>query len=115
MEEKNDPPESAVERFERAVAEARDRPYLLRLYVAGSTPRSVRAIQTLKPLCEKHLRGRYKLEVVDVRQQPESIKQAQLVALPTLVKLLPLPLRRLVGDLSDAEKVLLGLDLLPRD
>ena len=85
--------------------------FVLRLYVTGTTARSTRAIANLRQLCEQHLPDRYELEVVDVYQQPELAARAQLVAVPTLIKRLPLPLRRLVGDLSDRQRVLAGLDL----
>ena len=85
--------------------------YALRLYVTGQTPRSLRSIENLRNLCEKHLKGRYELEVVDIYQQPSLAKDMQILAAPTLVKALPLPLRRLVGDFSDQSRVVLGLDL----
>jgi circadian clock protein KaiB len=85
--------------------------FVLRLYVTGTTARSIRAIANLRGLCEQHLAGRYDLEVVDVYQQPELAAREQLVAAPTLVKRLPLPLRRLVGDLSNPQRVLAGLDV----
>lgn len=85
--------------------------YVLRLYVSGSTPRSARAVQNIRKLCEQHLPGRYDLEVIDIYQQPELAKNADLVAAPTLIKQLPIPLRKFVGDLSNTEKVLLGLDI----
>lgn len=88
--------------------------YVLRLYVTGSTARSARAIANLRYICEEHLSGRYDLEVIDVYQRPEAAREVQLIAVPTLVRLLPEPLRRVVGDLSDRDKVLQGLDLLPR-
>ena len=87
--------------------------YVLRLYVTGSTPRSARAIENMRRICEEHLAGRYDLEVVDIYQRPEAAREFQLIAAPTLVKLLPDPLRRVIGDLSDVDKVLHGLDLLP--
>ncbi len=87
--------------------------YVLRLYVTGSTPRSARAIENMRRICEEHLAGRYDLEVIDIYQRPEAAREFQLIAAPTLVKLLPEPLRRIVGDLSDRDKVLHGLDLLP--
>jgi circadian clock protein KaiB len=89
--------------------------YVLRLYVTGSTPRSTLAIRNLKAICEEHLHGRYELQVVDVYQRPALAKDEQIVATPTLIKVLPAPLRRLIGDLSNEERVLLGLDLRPRD
>jgi circadian clock protein KaiB len=86
-------------------------PYLLRLYVTGMTPRSAEAIARIKAICEEHLAGRYDLEVIDIYQHPTLAKGEQIVATPTLIKKLPLPLRRIVGDLSNKERVLLGLDL----
>jgi circadian clock protein KaiB len=85
--------------------------YVLRLYVTGMTPRSLEALRTIKELCEEHLHGRYDLEVVDIYQHPRLAKDEQIVAVPTLVKQLPAPLRRLIGNLSDRERVLFGLDL----
>lgn len=85
--------------------------YILKLYVTGTTPRSVRAIANIKEICEEHLKGRYELEVVDLYQQPGLAKSEQIIAAPTLVKKLPLPLRRIIGDMSGTEKVLVGLDL----
>ena len=85
--------------------------YALRLYVTGQTPRSLRSVENLRNLCEKHLKGRYDLEVVDIYQQPSLAKEMQILAAPTLVKALPLPLRRLVGDFSDQNRVVIGLDL----
>lgn len=87
--------------------------YILKLYVAGMTSRSARAIENLQTFCEKHLAGRYELQVIDVYQQPELTRSEQIVAIPTLIKKLPLPLRRLIGDMSDEERVLVGLDILP--
>ena len=85
--------------------------YILCLYVSGSTIKSARAIENLKRICEQHLPNRYKLEVIDVYQQPDLVRLDQIVAVPTLIRRLPLPLRRLIGDLSTTENVLLGLDL----
>jgi len=87
--------------------------YVLRLFVAGSTPRSLRAIANIRIICEQYLQGRYELEVIDIYQRPESAESEQIVAAPTLIKKLPLPLRQLIGDLNDIERVLAGLDLLP--
>lgn len=87
--------------------------YILKLYVTGLTNRSARAIENLQVICEKHLAGRYELQVIDVYQQPELTRSEQIVAIPTLIKKLPLPLRRLIGDMSDEERVLVGLDILP--
>ena len=88
-------------------------PYRLRLFVAGSTLRSQRAIENLRRICAEHLAGRIDLEVVDIYQQPELAQQNQVIAAPTLVKLLPMPVRRIVGDLSVTERVLRGLELIP--
>jgi circadian clock protein KaiB len=79
------------------------------------TTRSARAIENLQVLCQKHLPGRYELQVIDVYQQPELARTEQVVAIPTLIKKLPLPLRRLIGDMSDEERVLVGLDILPHE
>jgi circadian clock protein KaiB len=87
--------------------------YVLRLYVTGSTPRSARAIENMRRICEGSLAGRYDLEVIDIYQQPEAASEFQLIAAPTLVRLLPAPLRRIIGDLSDHDKVLKALDILP--
>lgn len=92
-----------------------DRPqYVLRLYVSGTTARSARAIASMRRLCETHLKDQYELEVVDIYQNPAATRQDQIVAAPTLVRLLPAPLRRLIGDLSDRERVLAGLDIVAR-
>lgn len=85
--------------------------YMLCLYLAGMTPRSVRALANLKAICEEHLAGRYDLQVIDLYQQPVLARGEQIVALPTLIRRLPVPLRRLIGDLSNRERVLVGLDL----
>jgi circadian clock protein KaiB len=87
--------------------------YILRLYITGMTNRAARTIENLQNFCEKHLAGRYELQVIDVYQQPELARTEQIVAVPTLIKKLPLPLRRLIGDMSDEERVLVGLDILP--
>ena len=85
----------------------------LRLYIAGQTPKSVTAFANLKRLCEEHLAGRYKIEVIDLMQQPQLAAGDQIVAIPTLVRRLPEPLRRIVGDLSNTERTLVGLQLRP--
>jgi circadian clock protein KaiB len=86
--------------------------YILRLYVTGMTPRSAQAIKNLQAICDEYLEGRYDLEVIDIYQQPILTKGEQIIAAPTLIKRLPLPMRRLVGDMSNRERVLLGLDLV---
>ena len=106
-------PENEAAAFERALrTQPAAEQYLLRLYVTGTTPRSARAIHNIRAICEEKLQGRYELEVIDIYQHPEQAKQV--VVTPTLVKSLPLPVRKLIGDLSDAERVLVGLDVLPR-
>ncbi len=85
----------------------------LRLYVAGSTPKSLTAFSNLKQICETHLRGRYRIEVIDLVAQPQLSKGDQIFAIPTLVRKLPVPVRKIIGDLSDTERVLVGLDLRP--
>ena len=89
--------------------------YVLRLYVTGTTPQSQAAILNIREICEHHLQGRYRLEIFDVYQRPALPAGEQIVAVPTLVKALPLPMRRLIGDLSDRERVLIGLDLRPAE
>jgi circadian clock protein KaiB len=88
--------------------------YVLRLYVSGATPRSVAAIENIKEICESHLQGRYDLQVIDIYQQPEMARSAEIIAAPTLIKQLPLPLRKILGDLSETERVLVGLDLVAK-
>ena len=83
----------------------------LRLYVAGQTPKSIRAFANLKALCEEHLKGRYQIEVIDLLENPQMARGDQIVAVPTLVRDLPQPVRKIIGDLSDTERVLIGLAL----
>jgi circadian clock protein KaiB len=85
--------------------------YSLRLFISGSTPRSTRAVANIRSLCEEHLPGRYELEVIDIYQQPEHAVVAQIIAAPTLIKQLPLPLRRFIGNLSDRKKMLVALNI----
>jgi circadian clock protein KaiB len=86
----------------------------LRLYVAGSTPKSIAALANLKRLCEARLAGRYRIEVVDLLNRPHLARRDEIVAIPTLVRKLPPPIRKIIGDLADEQRVLAGLDLLPR-
>ncbi|HYM75044.1 MAG TPA: circadian clock KaiB family protein [Candidatus Dormibacteraeota bacterium] len=88
--------------------------YVLRLYITGATSSSRRAILNINSICAEHLQGKYDLEVIDIHQKPTLAKDEQIVAAPTLIKQLPLPLRRIIGDLSDRDSVLFGLDLKPR-
>jgi circadian clock protein KaiB len=98
--------------FEQAPQSPRGDRYILRLYVTGMTSRSSRAVSNLKAICDEYLEGRYDLEVIDIYQQPVLTKGEQIIAAPTLIKKLPLPMRRIIGDMSNRERVLLGLDLI---
>jgi circadian clock protein KaiB len=104
-------PIDASAEFDRLAARWRRRRYTLRLFVVGMSPRSVTAIRNLRALCERWLKGRYQLEVIDVYQHPEMAGRAEIIAMPTVVRSSPLPVRRLVGDLTDTRRVLAGLDL----
>jgi circadian clock protein KaiB len=104
--------EETFRQLEEALADGMEH-YTFRLYVTGATPRCGRAISNLKAMCERYLRGRYDLEVIDVYQQPLRAEGDHILVTPTLVRREPLPLRRLVGDLSDRESVLVKLDLVP--
>ncbi len=86
----------------------------LRLYVAGRTPKSVTAFENLKRLCEEHLKGKYHIEVIDLVEHPQLAQGDQILAIPTLVRKLPQPIKKIIGDLSNTERVLVGLDLRPR-
>jgi len=101
--------------FEKAAAKTDRSKYILRLYVTGLTPKSSRAIANVQKLCDKHLAGSYELEVIDIYQQPKLAKGEQIIATPTLIKKLPLPLRKLIGDMSDTERFLVGIDLTPKN
>jgi circadian clock protein KaiB len=102
---------SSAERLAAAI-EARDNArYVLRLYVTGSTPHSIRAIVNIRKICEEYLKGHYDLEVVDISQRPNLAEGEQIIAAPTLIKKLPLPIRRFIGDMSHREKLIVGLDL----
>ena len=98
--------------LERAADTPAAEQYVLRLYVTGMTPRSARAVKNLQAICDEYLEGRYDLEVIDIYQQPVLTKGEQIIAAPTLIKKLPLPMRRIIGDMSNRERVLLGLDLV---
>lgn len=104
-------PASTTTAFDQAAREAREGRYVLRLYVTGMTPRSIRAVENVRAICEEHLQGRYDLEVIDIYQQPTLAEGEQIIATPTLIKKLPLPLRKVIGDMSSRERVLMGLDL----
>jgi circadian clock protein KaiB len=90
----------------------KDTKYVLRLFITGMTPRAQEAVRNIRKICEEELKGRYELEVIDIYQQPELAKKEQILAAPTLIRKLPLPLRKLVGDMSNKEKVVVGLEIL---
>ena len=104
----------STKEFEKALVLKGDRKYILRLYVTGTTPKSAVAIRNIRKICDEHLKGAYDLEVIDIYQQPLLAKGEQIIAAPTLLKKLPLPLRRFIGDMSNTEQILLGLDLRPK-
>ena len=99
--------------FERAIAESPDARFVLRLYVSGMTARSRQAIENIRKLCEEHLAGRYDLQIIDIYQQPELAKEGQVIAAPTLVKTLPLPLRKVIGDMGDPGRIMVVLGIVP--
>lgn len=101
--------------YETAIERAGSERYELRLYIAGTTPASGKAVENLRAICEAHLSGRYELTVIDVFQQPGLARNEQIIAVPTLIKRLPAPLRRIVGDLSNEHRVLVGLDLKSKE
>ena len=109
----NEEPKDSSKAFEQALQ--KDQRIVLRLFVSGMTPSSMRAIQNLEQICKQYLHGNYELEIIDIYQHPEISRNEQIIAAPTLVKKLPLPLRRFIGDLSDKEKMLVGLDILPKE
>lgn len=100
-----------TEMFEEIASAPEKAVYILRLYIAGNTPQSARAIINIREICESHLKGRYQLEVIDIHQQAALAKGEQIIAVPTLIKYLPLPLKKIIGDLSNTDRVLFGLDL----
>ncbi len=106
---------SAKASLEAAAQAAQRQQYVLRLYVAGLTPRSQEAIRSVTALCDEHLAGRYDLQVIDIYQQPVLAKGEQIIAAPTLIKKLPLPLRKLIGNMANQDRVLVGLDLRPKN
>jgi len=117
MTERKDPipePVDSCAEFEAALQNAGDQKISLRLYVAGASPRSARAIANLKQICDQYLQGRYELEIIDIYQQPIFAREGQIVAAPTLIRELPPPLRKFIGDLSNIQDALLGVDLRKR-
>ena len=97
-----------------SAAKSAPKEWRLRLYIAGKTPRAVAAFENLRRICEEHLAGRYEIEVIDLLENPQLAKGDQIIALPTLVRRLPVPMRKIIGDLSNTEKVLVGLDIRER-
>ncbi len=108
------PAQTTREALEAAARSSKTQKYVLRLYVAGMTPRSQEAIRTVTAICEENLAGRYDLEVIDLYQNPTLAKGEQIIAAPTLIKKLPLPLRKFIGSMADKERILVGLDLRPK-
>ena len=108
------PLQDATGAYEMTYLETDEGNYVLRLYVSGMTPNSQRAIENVRKICAEHLEGRYQLEIIDIYQQPNFAKEGQIVATPTLVKELPEPLRKFIGDMSHTERILLGLDIRTR-
>jgi circadian clock protein KaiB len=104
-------PENSLTEFEEAVKQKASEKYVLRLFISGMTPKSVQAIDNLKKICEEELSGNYSLEIVDVSQQPQRIRKEDVIATPTLIKELPKPIRRIIGDLSDKERILVALNI----
>ncbi len=113
--EKKSEARNSTKTFEKGLRSLDKEQHVLTLYVTGTTPRALRAIDNIRKICDTHLKGRYKLSVVDIYQQPALAKGEQIIATPTLLKKLPPPLRRIIGDLSDTERVLYGLDLKPKE
>ncbi len=107
------PPAASNGRSSQAVSDGANR-WNLRLYVAGQTPRSLTAFRNLKDICEEYLKGQYHIEVIDLMENPTLARGDQILAVPTLVRQLPQPIRKIIGDLSDTERVLVGLDIQPR-
>ncbi|NQE32898.1 circadian clock KaiB family protein [Microcoleus asticus] len=104
-----------TELFEQALSQSQEQYYILRLYIAGTTLQSVTALQNIKKICEQHLQGRYELEVIDIYQQTEAAVAENILAVPTLIKQLPTPLQKIIGNLSNTEKVLMGLNIVPKN
>lgn len=108
---KNGPPEPGSKALERRDAAPPGDRYVLRLYITGSSPRCIRAISNVRRICEAYLAGRYDLDVIDISRDPILAEGEQIIAAPTLIKKLPLPLRRFIGDMSETDRILIGLDL----
>ncbi len=110
MKAKDNNPEAII-KDEKQLKLSKDM-WVLRLYVAGQTPKAITAFTNLKKICEEQLNGKYSIEVIDLLKNPHLANEFQIVALPTLIRKLPVPVRKIIGDLSDTERVLIGLDLL---
>jgi circadian clock protein KaiB len=108
---KVNPNKDSKKALEKAVIDRGSQKYILHLYISGLTPRSTRAVENLHKICEEHLKGSYELEVIDIFQQMDAARSQQIIAAPTLIKKLPLPLRKFIGDLSDTERILVGLEV----
>lgn len=106
---------SSTQKFEAACKKKGSAKYTLKLYVTGMTPQSVQAIENIQKICEEHLKGRYDLHIIDIYQDPVLASGEQVIAAPTLIKKLPLPLRRIIGNMSNVERVLVGLDLREKE
>lgn len=111
----NDENRDSPAEFKKNLAEMPDQKFILKLYVIGASARSSRAVENIRQFCEKYLKGRYELEVIDIHQHPELMQSEEIVAAPTLVKKLPLPLRKLIGDMSDKGKIFSGLNIQIRE
>jgi len=101
--------------LEKALEAGRNAKYVLRLYVAGLTPRSVKSIESIREICDEYLKGRCDLEIIDICREPALARGEQIIAAPTLIKKLPLPLRRFIGTMVDRKKILIGLDLREKE
>jgi len=112
MKPEADDPQTGAGGMLPQAPEASEESWQLCLYVAGQTPNSVRAIANLRKICEEHLYGRYELKVIDLYQEPQLAQRAQIVAVPTLIRELPVPIRQIIGDMSNVEHVLIGLELI---
>jgi len=102
----------STEAFDHLANKTRNERYVLRLYIAGMTPKSMKAVENIKKICEEELQDCYELEVIDITQQPHRIKEEDLIATPTLIKKLPLPIRKFIGDMSNTERIIVGLNLV---
>lgn len=111
MKKKKEEANGTTAEFEQVMSGIHEDKYVLRLFITGTTTRSVLALTNLKKICEEHLEGRYQLEVIDLYQNPGLAVDEQIIAAPTLIKKLPMPFRRIIGDMSDVEKVLMGLEI----